>query len=273
LAGPVLQGGAAAPYAAPAAQNTPAAPAAGDNRRLLQLGPGDLVTISVFGRPEMDGNLYVDDDGTLRVPLAGKVAVGGLSPTEASEAIERALKTGEILVDPHVSITVSQSRSQRVSVLGEVRAPGRYAIESNTTILDLLAQAGGVTDGSANVIFILRPDASGTATRIPVDIGAFAEGRGGPPTEMLHGGDSVFVPKAEHFYITGEVQAPATYRVDPGMTVAQAIGRAGGVTPRGSESRVEIKRLGKDGKYKVFKPKPSDLVQADDVVRVKQSIF
>jgi polysaccharide export outer membrane protein len=130
-------------------------------RPLLQLGPGDQVKMDVFGRPEMDTTTYIADDGSIRVPLAGAVIIGGLSPGEAGQKVEAALKKGQFLVDPHVTFTVLQSRSQRVSVLGEVRTPGRYPIESNTTVLDLLAQAGGATEKGADVIYILRPDSTG----------------------------------------------------------------------------------------------------------------
>src|SRR6185312_13236918 len=129
----------AAPPTAPPAEP----PAVSAARPLLQLGPGDQVKIDVFGRPEMDTTTYIADNGSIRVPLAGAVVIGGLSPGEASQKVEAALKQGQYLVDPHVTLTVLQSRSQRVSVLGEVKAPGRYPIESNTTVLDLLAQAGG----------------------------------------------------------------------------------------------------------------------------------
>jgi polysaccharide export outer membrane protein len=63
------------------------------------------------------------------------------------------------------------------------------------------------------------------------------------------------------------------YRLEPNMSVMQAIARAGGVTARGSERRIQVKRQGKDGQIKVFKPKPVDPVQADDIIQVKESIF
>jgi len=93
------------------------------------------------------------------------------------------------------------------------------------------------------------------------------------PTQGLHGGDSIFIPHAEQFYIYGEVMAPNKYRVEPGMTVIEAIARAGGVTARGSEHRVDIKRLGANGGYVTVKAKLNDVVKPDDVIHVKESIF
>ncbi|HEY2783088.1 MAG TPA: SLBB domain-containing protein [Steroidobacteraceae bacterium] len=247
--------------------------AAGPKAPLLQLGPGDSVSIQVYGQPDLNATVYVSDDGTIPVALAGAVKVGGLSPAEASARIEKALKDGKYLVDPHVTLTVTESRSQRVSVLGQVGRPGRYAIQSNTSIFDLLAEAGGVTELGGDQVFILRTDASGNITRYPLSLKGLAEGSRGNGEVTLTGGDSVMVPTAPQLYIYGEVTTPGKFKVEPGMTVVQAIARAGGVTQRGSANRVVIKRRKPDGTYETTKAALSDLVQADDVIRVKESIF
>ena len=244
-------------------------------RPLLQLGPGDQVKMDVFGRPEMDTTTYVSDDGSIRVPLAGAVVIGGLSPGEAGQKVEAALKKGQFLVDPHVTFTVLQSRSQRVSVLGEVHNPGRYPVEANTTVLDLLAQAGGATDKGADVIYILHPGDNGVLQRQPINLKGVTDSRESAPAvlQTLRGGDSIFVPAAEQFYIAGEVHSPAMYRLESGMTLLQAIARAGGVTDRGSASRVQIKRRGPKGDYIVVAGKPGEKIQPDDVITVKERIF
>ncbi len=113
------------------------------NRRPSELGPGDSIAIQVYGQPDMSATVGVADDGTVTVPLAGQVKVDGLSPSEAARRIEKALSDGKFLITPQVIVTVAVSRSQRVSVLGEVGTPGRYTLEPNTSIFDLLAQAGG----------------------------------------------------------------------------------------------------------------------------------
>jgi polysaccharide export outer membrane protein len=240
---------------------------------LLQLGPGDSVSVQVYGQPDLSTTVYVGDDGTVSVPLAGNIQVAGLSPAQASSRIEAALKSGKILVDPHVTLTVTQTRSQRVSVLGQVGAPGRYAVESNTTIFDLLAQAGGITATGSDIVYIIRLDKDGKEVRFPVDLRGLANGSGSIHSVSLQGGDSVFVPKAEQFSIYGEVTTPGRYRVEPGMTVIEAIARAGGITLRGSQRRVEIKRKQPSGDYSTMKVKLGDLIQPDDVVQVKESIF
>jgi polysaccharide export outer membrane protein len=260
--------------ALPDAAGTQGPPGAGPGApRLLQLGPGDSVAIQVYGQPDMNATVYISDDGTIPVPLVGAVQVSGLSPAEAARKVETAFRDGKFLVDPHVTITVTQSRSQRISVLGEVGAPGRYSVESNETIFDVLAQAGGAKETAADVIFLLRPDKNGQIERIPINLKGLTDNQRAMPTQPLQGGDSVFVPRAEQFYIFGEVAAPNMYRIEPGMTVTQAIARAGGVTARGSRKRVEIRRKAADGSEQTFRARPDEPVKANDVLRVKESIF
>jgi polysaccharide export outer membrane protein len=266
-------GGAQVTESAPGPTTQPIAETGEEGRPLVQLGPGDSVTLSVFGQPEMNTTDFVADDGTITVPLAGPVPVRGLSPTEAARRIEQALRNGKILVDPHVTISAVVSRSQRVSVLGEVNKPGRYVIESNVAILDLLAEAGGVKETGSDTIYLLRTDKDGKAARYPINLASLSNGRQPPDTPTIQAGDQILVPRAEQFYIYGEVATPGKFKVEPGMTVIEAIARAGGITVRGSQRRVEIKRLLPNGNYETTKATLGELVHADDVIRVKESIF
>jgi polysaccharide export outer membrane protein len=202
------------------------------------------------------------------------VAVSGLSPADAAQKVEAALKDGQFLVNPQVTFSVIKSLSQRVSVLGEVRLPGRYPIESDTTILDLLALAGGRTEKGDDTIFLMRQNAAGTLEQFPIDLNV-ATGKGAAPAIMqtLRGGDRIFVPMAQQFFVSGEVHSPATYRLDNDMTVLEAISKAGGITNRGSIHRVEIKRRDSSGKYSVISAKPNDKVAANDVITVKERLF
>ena len=239
----------------------------------LTLGPGDVVNIQVYGRPELSSTSYVADDGTIQMPLAGTVQVSGLSPAQASQRLGAALKEGKFLIDPQVSIILSQFRSQQVSVLGDVRSPARFPVEARTSVFDLLALAGGITESGADVIYLLRPDKAGHVSRYPIDLKGLADSGTPIPTITLRGGDTVFVPRAEQFYISGEIAAPNMYRIEPGMTVLQAMSRGGGVTPRGSENRVEIRRRLSDNRYVTVTPQLTDPVMPNDVIRVKERIF
>lgn len=250
-----------------------AADAAPGTDGLLPLSPGDAVNVQVFGQPDMTTTVYVGKDGAIRVPLAGAVPVAGITPVEAAQRVEKALKDGEYLKDPHVTIAVVHSSNQQVSVLGEVREPGQYDISGRTTLLDILARAGGLTENSADIIYILKRDPTGVMSRQPVNVRALMNRDTSAPSQILSAGDSILVPRAQYFYIEGEINKPDKYRLDDQTTVLQAITLAGGVTAKGSERRIDIKRLGKDGHYVSRHAKGSDLVQPDDVIRVKESLF
>ncbi|HXC60890.1 MAG TPA: polysaccharide biosynthesis/export family protein [Steroidobacteraceae bacterium] len=241
---------------------------------LAPIGPGDQVRVDVFGHGDLSVTTGVAEDGSVRLPLVGVVKLGGLSPADGASKVEQALKTGEFLIDPHVAITVSQSVSQRVSVLGEVGKPGRYPIDPSTTVLDVIALAGGVTDKGSDIVELLRQDANGAMQRTTIDLRALNAARGATSgsTQKLHGGDSINVPKRT-FFITGEVRNPSEYRIEGEMVLEEALARAGGVTQMGSASRVEIRRRGPDGKFVNIKAKKSTVIEAGDVIRVKERLF
>jgi len=167
---------------------------------------------------------------------------------------------------------VVQSR-QLITVMGEVRSPGRIPLESNNSLLDILALAGGLKETSASTIYLLRTGDDGTIARYPINLSGLMDNQKPLATVAIRGGDTLLVPKIEQFYIWGEVGQPNMYRLEPGMTIVQAIIRAGGVGPRGSKNRIEVKRRGPDGKEIVIKGKLEDLIQAGDMIRVKESIF
>jgi polysaccharide biosynthesis/export protein len=254
------------PVAGPADQDAPSG--------LNALDSGDQININVYGQPDMGTSALIGDDGKVDVPLAGPVKVAGLTAVDAAHQIERALKAGQFLVNPQVTVTVVASPNARVSILGDVRNPGRFPFSPRSNMLDLLAQAGGILETGSYVGYVIRRDATGNETKLPFN----ASESSGPRTEaypkiLLQSGDTIFIPKAPQFYIYGEINKADRYRVEARMTVTEAIAKAGGITVRGSERRVDIKRLGADGKYVIVHAKPNDPIQPDDVLRVKESIF
>lgn len=239
----------------------------------LVLGIGDAISIQVYGRPELATTTYIAADGSITMPLAGKVAVGGVSPAVAGQRVATAFQRGNILLDPQVTIFLVQARSQQVSVLGAVQSPGRFVIDAQTSLLDVLAEAGGMREDSDDTVILLRSDKNGDPGRIAIDLRTLTQNAAITPMLALRGGDSIYVPVAEPFYVSGEVNTPAMYRLKSGMSVLQAISLAGGVTPRGSSSRIEIRRRNKDGSYAVHAGKPGEPVMANDIIRVKERLF
>lgn len=245
---------------------------AGGASRGIILGAGDVVTINVLGRPELTATVDVTGAGAINVPLAGDVPVAGLSTSEAAARVEDALRRGEFVINPQVTLTTTETRSQQVSVLGEVNQPGRFKIETRTTVMDGLAQAGGISATGMNFAYILRRE-GGVVARYEMDIDALIEAGVGQQYFELQPGDTVIVPKAELFYIYGEVRAPNSYRLKPGMGVIQALSLAGGLTDKGSDRRIEIRRRGADGGLHTFAVNLSDPIYPEDVIYVKERFF
>lgn len=241
----------------------------------VQLIPGDDVRMEMFGHPEITTEAYVESGGAVHLPLVGSVQVGSMSPGEASKRVEAAYEAGKYFKQPQVTLVVLRSPS-RVSVLGEVRNQNRYPIEGNTTVLDALALAGDRTPKGADVIVVLRRDASGKTEHINVDLKSIPSADEKVPAAALvtlRNGDIIYVPPAPQCFVVGEVHKPDGYRLEKGMTVQRAVTLAGGATASGNTDKVEIQRRLPDGDYATLRGKPNDTVQADDVITVKERIF
>ena len=226
-----------------------------------KLGPGDTVRVTVFQQPDLATEARLSERGTIDMPLAGPVAVGGKTPAEAANAIAAALKKGEYLKSPQVSVALTTVRSRQVSVLGQIAHPGRYPLEeAHLKLPDIVAAAGGIAAGGGNSVTVIRNGEARQVSALDKDF-------------ELKGGDTVYVDRAPVFYIYGEVTRSGAYPVTANMTVMQAISVGGGITPRGSERRVKLRRSGADGKVVESDARLQDVVKADDVIYVKESIF
>jgi polysaccharide export outer membrane protein len=229
--------------------------------RADKLGAGDAVHITVFQQPDLTTDARVSDGGTITLPLVGEVKVAGLSPSQAGAQVAAALKHGQFLKNPQVSLTLTTVRSRQVNVMGLVARPGRYALdEQSSQLSDVLAAAGGIAAGGDNIVTLVR---DGQSTKVPV----LAKG------VYLKNGDTINVERAPVFYIYGEVTRSGSYPLVPNMTVMQAIAAGGGITPRGSEHRVKLRRPAGDGKFVETDIGLQELLKADDVVYVKESFF
>ncbi|WP_371875659.1 polysaccharide export protein EpsE [Duganella aceris] len=236
------------------------------------LGAGDVVRITVYNNPDLTLETRIADGGNISFPLLGQVNVNGLTIPDAERKIAGLLDSRKIVKQPQVNILVSAVQSQQVSVLGQVLRPGRYPIDGKRNVLDMLAQAGGITADGADVVSVIRKR-DGQTTKELVDVVEMM--RGGDLTRDLElaGNDVLFVERAPRFYIYGEVQRPGPFKLERGMTVLQALSTGGGLTARGTERGIRIKRRDASGKLQVLDAKHDDLVQVDDVVYVKESLF
>ena len=154
-----------------------------------RIGAEDLLQISVWKNETMSRVVPVRPDGKISLPLLNDVQAAGLTALELREVLIKRL--AEYIPSPEVSVIVSDIRSFKVSVIGEVARPGRYELKSWVTVLDVLAMAGGFTQfASRSRIVILQPEGA-TMKRIPFNYNKIA---GEQENFYLRNGDIVLVP-------------------------------------------------------------------------------
>ena len=238
-----------------------------------KLGPGDIIRIVVFQNPDLTLDTRVSESGAITYPLIGAVQIGGMSIEAAEKQIAKGLKSGGFVQQPQVNIALTQVRGNQVSVLGLVNRPGRFPLEtSNTRLSDLLAMAGGVAQSGSDIV-VITGIREGKSFRKEVDFPAIYLGDRSSEDIVVAGGDVVYVHRAPSYYIYGEAQRPGSYRIERGMTIQQAMAQGGGTTLRGMEYWIRLHRKNAEGKIESFTPDKHDLVQADDVIYIRESFF
>ena len=271
LSGAVFaQAGASSQALAAPAPVAPAAPVAAADYRL---GAGDSIGVQVYQSPDLSVDARVSESGVISYPLVGTVQIGGLTISEAEKKIADALRAGRFVKVPQVNIVLRQVRGNQVAVLGQVSRPGRFPLETfNTRVSDMLAAAGGTT-ATGDDVLIVTGQREGQPFRKVIDIPGLFLNEKSADDIILAGGDTLYVNKAPMFYIYGEAQRPGPYRIERGMTVMQALAQGGGPTVRGSENRLRLHRRDAAGKVVEYVPKLSDLIRAEDVLYVRESLF
>ncbi len=237
------------------------------------LGTGDTVRVTVFRYPDLTTEARISEKGAIVMPLIGEVNIKGLSADDAGARIAQRLKDGKFLINPQVGVALLTLRSRQVSVLGDVARPGRYALEDpSAKLTDVLAMAGGMGPLAADNVTIMS-NRGGKSVKTQVNLPSVMHDSQMQQNVDIQSGDTVFVPRAPVFYIYGEVQHGGAYKLEQGITVMQAISLGGGITLRGSERRIEIRRRGPDGQWQEAGAKLADAVKPDDVIYVKESFF
>jgi polysaccharide export outer membrane protein len=235
------------------------------------LGPGDILSITVFKNPDLTSTVRVSELGVIGFPLIGSVHVAGLTLQATENKIAQMLKDGGFVLDPQVNVLVTQSVSNEVAVLGQVNKPGRYPIEAAGGHLSgMLAAAGGIAATGADIVTV-----TGIRGGRPIhrDIDTVKMQSGTDDDITLAGGDTIYVNRAPQFYIYGQVEHPGGYRLERQMTVMQAISAGGGLTGKGTLRGVAVHRRDASGKVKELSIALEDEVQPDDVIYIKERLF
>ncbi len=244
------------------------------------VGPQDRLAITVVDEPTLTRVVTVGSDGTFDFPYIGLVKAGGVSLRAIQLDITTRLKE-KYLRNPQVSIEVETYRSQVVYVWGQVRAPGAVTLMGNMSLTEALAKAGSPTPDAGSYIEINRrpaavapgTDPAAAVKPVPERVSMTELQSGRAQAIILSDGDTIFVPKAETFFVTGYVKNSGPFLHDGAMTVAKAISMAGGVTEKGSRSRIRITRL-IGGKQVVLKDvKPDDQVLPGDSIEVMSRLW
>jgi polysaccharide export outer membrane protein len=233
----------------------------------VPIGTGDLLHIEVFDVPELSREVRVGDAGDISYPLIpAKITAAGLTPFQLEQKMEQLLIENGLVTHPQVSVFVKEQNSQPVSVVGAVVKPMVYQVIRPTTLLEILAGAGGITDDAGSFVIITRSPTAPAARSAAAVIGASSNGNGsasaGTPSAndplgetpqiitirlqdllesgnsayniMIYGGDVVSVPRAGIVYVTGAgVSQPGGYVLQSHgeqITVLKAVALAHGLT-------------------------------------------
>jgi polysaccharide biosynthesis/export protein len=210
------------------------------NLPALQLHAGDLVAVSVYDAPELTRTVRVDPDGTIRLPLLSEgVKAAGLMPRELEIQVANALKSGEILVDPVVKITVVEYHSRPISVMGAVRRPVTFQSDGSITLLDALARAEGLTDEAGPEIIVTQND---VVQHIAVK--QLIDGADPEVNLRLLGNEEVRVPVAGKIFVLGNIHKPGGFSVrDPAdKTVLKMVALGEGLMPFSQKTAYIVRR-------------------------------
>jgi polysaccharide biosynthesis/export protein len=244
----------------------------------LKLAPGDLINLQVFDTPELSARLRVSQGGLIDLPVAGPLAVAGMSPTQADQAVEKRLRDAQIMQDPRVTILVVEYSSEGVNVLGEVNKPGKYVLLGMENVYDALSAAGGTTDKLGATIVITHESDPTHPITILVDSPDFATME---QLTKVEPGDVVMATRAKSIFVFGDVAKPGEYPILFGerlnvldaVALAQGINRTASATKasivRQTEERVETIKVNLD---KIAKNKePDPVLQPGDILVVPRS--
>jgi polysaccharide biosynthesis/export protein len=230
------------------------------------IGPRDILTVIIYagGEEQQKVDLTVSAQGTINAPFIGPVRVKGLSIRQLELAITEPLAR-DYFVNPQVNIRVKEYHSLHYYISGAVRSPGMYEVSSNTSLMELLAKAGGVLPERGNVAYILRESVELIEQKekiedfilakdpIKIDLKKLLDLGDMSFNVMLKPGDVVYIPLEKtldlaesKIYVEGEVKKPGVYNFQVGLTAMNACIMAGGFDKFAAPNRTKIIRKNKE---------------------------
>ena len=157
------------------------------------IGANDVLAINVWKEPDISRSVPVRSDGKISLPLVGELQAGGQTPQQLEQEITKRLQS--YISEPEVTVIVTDSKSQKVNILGMVSRPGAYLLTSSTTVLDAIAMAGGFKDfAKQKSVYVLRQSPDGTQQRLSFNYKEVIKGKNPEQNIRLQAGDTVVVP-------------------------------------------------------------------------------
>lgn len=250
-----------------------------------RLGPKDLLEIKVIEVPDVNGERRVGDDGSIDLPMVGKVPVSGLTASEVADRIEAVL-TAKYVNRANVSVVIKDYANKPVSIIGAVQRPGSLNIAGRWDLLQAIAAAGGLAPNAGRKIYVLRRGENGLSDRLEIDRDELFLRSSERWNVPIYPSDVVNIPPRTtvKIFCVGEVRSPGALELDSDdrITLLSVIAKAGGFTSRAAKGNIRIKRRGADRKdveltadySRIVSGKDPDMeLMADDVVIVKESFF
>ena len=236
------------------------------------LGAGDTVSIQVFDENELSGVFTVSDDGSIDYPLLGRLSVAGQTTDAVDEVLTAELGT-KYIRNPQIQVAVEKFGSHPVQVLGAVKKPGLVHLSGRDSVLDVIAEAGGVTGSGVAEVRVKFGDAQRGAISLSLE-----ELMASPEKNIrLSAGDVVHISEGMVVYVSGEVNKPGSVPFTEGLTVTQALSKSGG-TKRTARTRDAYILRGDQrisiNLKKVLKGKAADVIlRPDDQIVLQESVF
>ncbi|MBD3181348.1 hypothetical protein GF312_03585 [Candidatus Poribacteria bacterium] len=188
------------------------------------ISPGDIISILVWGHKDYTQTIPVRPDGRISYPFLGEAKVDGLTTTELSEKIRE--KMMDHLVDPQVTVLITQPRMNQVFVLGQVGMPNQFRFDQEKlNLLKALSMAGGILEETADIRNVRITRDNGTHESVDVEKMVLSDD---PQQVFVFPGDVVYVPRMEFIGVTGYVLNPGKYRTNGHVNVIKALTMAGG---------------------------------------------
>jgi polysaccharide export outer membrane protein len=253
--------------------------------RAYRIGPGDLLELKVFQVDELSQTVRVSEDGSITLPLLGRVVVEGLTQEGVVQKLTGLLQA-KYVKNPQVTIFIKEYKNQQVAVIGAVEKAGSYELVGRKNLLQIISMAGGFSETAGNEVFILREGPDGQTSTISINLKDLLVNGNQKLNVPIEPNDVINVPvdKEIRVFVMGRVTRPGAVKakLSEGISLLQAIADAGGLAEGAKQGSITIARKDKVGKEQKIRVNLRDIIkgrkkdiklQEGDVVFVPESFW